>query len=245
MQGYYLIGGVCKKCINGCSLCADSETCQYCFSGYKLDSDNKCILDNQMDFNVNLYQKKKFQLIKLNYKDEVIPEEANNYNDVPECDANCEKCIDSSALCTECKSLYALEDNKCIMSCSDDNCLKCSKKFILEECEQCADGYYARGNRCYLRCSDENCKYCKMIDDEEVCTECMQGYELEKMSCKLIRNYIPLIYSIIGLLILIIFVVCFCWYRQKKLREIEAVINHRIRGGNFNNVDVYSRNKIK
>lgn len=60
-QGNYLLGGECKKYINGCSLCAYNETCQYCFSGCCLNNENKCIFDiKQLDFNINLYHKKKF-----------------------------------------------------------------------------------------------------------------------------------------------------------------------------------------
>ena len=31
-QGYYLLSGECKKCIDGCSFCSDNETCIYCLS---------------------------------------------------------------------------------------------------------------------------------------------------------------------------------------------------------------------
>ena len=58
-QGYYLLSGECKKCIDGCSFCSDNETCIYCLSGYELDEQNQCQLTRKFDFNVEYYQIKK------------------------------------------------------------------------------------------------------------------------------------------------------------------------------------------
>ena len=54
-QGYYLLGGICKKCIDGCSVCSNNNTCDYCMSGYELNSDNQCIFTNNFDFSINIY----------------------------------------------------------------------------------------------------------------------------------------------------------------------------------------------
>ena len=244
-QGYYLINGECKKCINGCSLCADSQTCQYCFSGYNLDSENKCVKDNQFDYNVNLYHKKKIQLIKINFPYELITEDEEQYTNVKECDSNCVTCDDSSGICKACKSLYVLEDNNCIMTCSDNKCLYCRMYYFSELCDICPEGYYSKGKNCYLKCSDENCKYCRLFDDQEVCTECNEGYELEGITCKLKRNYMAIIYTIITFLILAIFIICFCWYKQKKIQQRQEQVRLRIMQNNLNSVNVYSRHNME
>ena len=42
IQGRYLIEGLCRKCIDGCAYCSNSETCDYCLSGFELTKNNKC-----------------------------------------------------------------------------------------------------------------------------------------------------------------------------------------------------------
>ena len=128
------------------------------------------------------------------------------------------------------------------MDCSDNNCLYCTNKYFSEVCEVCSEGYYSKGKNCYLTCSDENCKSCRIFDDQEVCTECKEEYELEGISCTLKRNYMAIIYSIITFLILAIFIICFCWYKQKKLQQRQETIRLRIMQDNMNNVNVFSRN---
>ena len=243
-QGYFLKNGVCKKCINGCSICADDNSCQYCFSGYKLTDDFKCeqIIPIELDFNFNLYNKKKYQLIKEKNPSEYDETIAERFSSVQECDVNCKICDDFTGKCKECKTLYALVDNTCEMNCSDENCLSCSIPVFSEQCDQCKEGYYARGKNCNLKCSDENCRSCKMIDDQEVCIECEVDYDLKGVSCKLRTNYMAIIYSIISFLILAIFIICFCWYKQKKIQEQQEILRDRITQANLQNLAIYSRN---
>ena len=246
-QGYYLVGGICQKCIKGCSVCVNNETCQYCLSGYKLDSNSKCIANlEHPDFNINLYQKIKFKLISKNFPNEYNMEEAQKYANVKDCDTNCKKCDENSAICLECKADYELIDNKCENDCSDENCLHCSKGSIEEKCIKCKDGFVANGKNCYLKCSDENCRYCTKINDQEICTECLGDYQLNGFKCELKTNYLAIIYTVIVFLVIAIFIICFCWYKQKKIQETQEIIRSRIRNGiapgPFNNVEVYNRN---
>ena len=243
-QGYYLLGGVCKKCINGCSMCNNDETCQYCLSGYELTSDKKCVFNvNKIDFNVNLYQKKKYQLLRTNYPDDFDANVAVQYSAVEECDSHCTKCDESQVTCKECDTLYKLVGtNKCNMSCSDDNCIKCSIPYLTEQCDKCKEGYIANGKNCYLKCSDENCRYCSLVEDQEICTECFGQYKLDGVKCKLKTNYMAIIYSILIFLIFAVFIICFCWYKQKKIQERQEIMRMRIVQGNMNNVEIYNRN---
>ena len=58
-QGYYLLGGKCKKCIKGCSICYNDYSCEYCLSGFELTSDKQCNLSNNFDFDIVEYNKYK------------------------------------------------------------------------------------------------------------------------------------------------------------------------------------------
>ena len=241
-QGYYLEGGICKKCINGCSKCNDGLTCQYCLSGYTLDINKKCNFNsNNFDFNVNLYQNKKFQLIKKNFPSEYNEEEARKYENYKGCDSHCSKCEDSASKCLQCNTLYKLENNKCIINCSDEKCKKCSIRLFSEQCEECEEGYIAKGKNCLLKCSDENCRSCTKINDKEICTECKGQYELDGAECKSRNNYIVIIYTVIAFLVLAIFIICFCWYKQKKINERHEMMRNVISQRNLENVTVYNR----
>jgi hypothetical protein len=37
-RGYYLLSGLCNKCIEGCSICSNNYSCEYCLSGFELTS---------------------------------------------------------------------------------------------------------------------------------------------------------------------------------------------------------------
>ena len=242
-QGYYVEGGFCKRCINGCSKCNDDTSCQYCLSGYELDANGHCNYNsNKYDFNVNLYQKKKFQLILQNFPDEFNLQEAQTYSSISECDSHCSKCEDRTSKCLQCNTLYKLINNKCIMSCSDENCIKCSIPLISEHCDQCKAGYSPSGKNCLLKCSDENCRYCTKINNQEICTECIGKYKLDGNKCKSNSNYMVIIYAIIVFLVLAIFIICFCWYKQKKINERHEIIRNVIAQRNLENVTVYNRN---
>ena len=246
--GYYLKSGACQPCINGCFQCANSEKCQYCFSHYEMKNDGTCQLKsntNEVDFNVNLYMKKKYKLIEANYKNEYDESKALPYQSTKECDSNCFKCNDSTGTCLQCKSLYILDEdtNTCISDCSDENCLDCYLNIIsAEQCRTCKNGYYPSGKNCNLKCSDENCRYCNLLDGQEICLECFPDYKLEGISCKSRTNYMAIIYSVIVFLILAIFIIFFCWYKNKQIRERQEIIRNRLSRNNFDNMTIYNRN---
>ena len=247
-QGYYLKNGVCQSCINGCSHCASSTKCQYCFSQYELTNTEICQKKNNsniVDFNVNLYMKKKYELIKYLYNDEYDETKAQQYQNTPECDSHCSQCDQNISKCLKCNPLYVLDEdnNNCTMQCSDENCLSCSLTiFKAEQCNICKNGYYSSGKNCYLKCSDENCRYCKMLDGQEICIECFPNYKLEGISCKSKSNYMAIIYAIIVILILVIFIIFFCYYKQKQIQQRHEFIRNRMSQHNLNNMTVYNRN---
>lgn len=237
--GYYLIGGECKKCSYGCSLCYNNDTCEYCLSGFKLTSDKKCELNNinnEFDFPLNKYNSLKYQLLTQNYHEDisVIPE------DLEKCDSNCDKCYDSSTTCKECKQLYKLEDNKCIMHCSLDNCIKCSLSYGNERCDVCELNYKIKFGKCVYNCSDPNCLSCYLLDGKELCTECTPTYTLENLKCKSRTNIATIVFSIIVSLLIIVIIICFCYYKQKKIQERQDYLRNRINRENGVNVIPYS-----
>ena len=247
-QGYYLKNGICQSCNNGCSHCASSTKCQYCFSQYELTNSEICqqkSIPIAVDFNVNLYMKKKYELIKNLYNDEYDETKAQQYQNTPECDSHCSKCDQSTSTCLKCEPLYVLDEdtNSCTMQCSDENCLSCSLNiFRAEQCNSCKNGYYSSGKNCYLKCSDENCRYCKMLDAQEICLECFPNYKLEGISCKSKANYMAIIYAIIVILILVIFIIFFCYYKQKQIQQRQEIIRNRMSQHNLNHMTVYNRN---
>ena len=70
-QGYYLLGGECKKCSKGCSICSSKTNCQVCLSGYELTTNKTCNLTYNFDYNTDEYQTKKNELIKIYYPEEI------------------------------------------------------------------------------------------------------------------------------------------------------------------------------
>ena len=240
-QGYYLIGGICKKCTYGCSLCTNDDTCEYCLSGFKLTSDKKCELDttnNEFDFSLNKYNYWKYKLLKDLYKEEVteIP------NEVQTCDSNCNKCYDDSSKCLECNQLYRLENNKCLMHCSLANCEQCSLSFGRERCDVCEENYTPKYGKCVYNCSDPNCLSCYLLDGKELCTQCTADYTLENLQCKSRSRIVSIVFSIIVLLLIVIIIICFCYYRQKKINERHRYLRSRIHQENGINVIPYNDN---
>ena len=78
-QGYYILGGICKKCSEGCSICTSQYKCDYCMSGYELTPDMQCNLTYNFDYNTSLFLENKINLILANFQKEIIPiEEKGN-----------------------------------------------------------------------------------------------------------------------------------------------------------------------
>ena len=140
MQGYFMLGGICKKCIEGCSMCENQHSCEYCLSGYVLTEEKKCNFSNNFDYNETSYNKIKEELIIERNNEEIenqsstIPLIAltniittipfttsptsiiktNENQNIIKCDNNCIKCNTKTGICSNCKSSYVLSNNKCI-----------------------------------------------------------------------------------------------------------------------------------
>ena len=197
-QGYYLLGGTCIKCIEGCSICSNNSTCEYCMSGYAIDSEKKCNLTNDFDFNLDVYNNYKNRLIKTNFPEEIpivtipiksdsvklteelsenMPEtqiKEQNNKLIIDCDKNCIKCLQNTGECLECDKSYTLRNNKCIQC--PENCLSCSFKNGFEVCNRCKSGYDLEYGKCSRECIDDNCNDCP--NDSRICKECKSGRKL-------------------------------------------------------------------
>lgn len=246
--GYYLLGGECKRCINGCAYCTNPTTCEYCLFGYNLNSAGECVLDYNYDFNPTLYKKIRNDLIKSKFPKEKV-DELSDTSELPKCDINCDKCYDSTGKCVECKPLHNLENNVCVKYCTDKNCLTCSLFYGNEQCTSCKEGYEVKSGKCAYICSDSNCLSCNYENDTETCTKCMNDYEVNDKNpsqCKAKINYLTIIFIVVGSLIIIASIVAFCFY-QKKKREFRIEIE-RIRNLNNPRMDgmvVYNRHGLE
>ena len=207
-QGYYLLGGLCYKCITGCSICFNNYSCEYCFSGFELTSNKQCNLTYNFDFDIDVYNKYKEELLNktcsidkclsCTFRD--MKESCQkcskgygfNYYQCVKCQRNCENCqIHNHRLyCIECEGGYKIDDEgECSLICSDNNCLDCyldnsfdyfSSK---EYCRKCISGYKPNEEKC-LKCSNwEGCRDCVFKNGKEYCDECYSGYFLKDGNC--------------------------------------------------------------
>jgi hypothetical protein len=151
-RGYFNKNGLCIKCIKGCSICSNNNTCDYCLSGYKLDNAKKCIQTNDFDFNITLYNYQKQEMIGKNE-----PEKNDSIFD-----PNCIEIYDSTGECVRCWYSFNLIGNKCKKKCSDPNCLDCTFTNTSEICNECKDKYNLINGSCFfhLKCFDNNCEEC-------------------------------------------------------------------------------------
>ena len=193
-QGYYLISGICKKCGDGCSKCANDTHCIYCMSGYELTSGKSCNLTYNFDYNVEVYNERKYKLISI-YHPELLTQEDNggnliiskylNFSKVISCDKNCLKCKDNIGVCIECNKDYKLFENKCNLICSDKNCLSCELKDGNQICNECIPGYEIISGKCELKCTIDHCVDCTLIVNLLICSKCENGYVYNGEICKI------------------------------------------------------------
>ena len=199
-RGYYLLGGLCYKCIKGCSICSNNQTCQYCLSGFELNSEKKCVLTYNFDYDITLYNKYKQELIQKECSDskclyctfqgywETCGKCINGYgpNGIKcfQCPNNCIDCyVGSGMFCRECISGYKVDyKGECVLICSDENCLDCYLDNGKEICRKCKNNYKPNGKNCSL-CSSINCKDCYFSEGKEYCTECPEGYGINEGKC--------------------------------------------------------------
>ena len=172
-QGYYLLGGLCYKCINGCSICTNNHSCEYCLSGFELTSDKQCNLTYNFDFDIDLYNK---------YKDELNNQTCS--------DENCLYCSFKYGIeqCHECRSGYDSYGKICLKC--PNNCLNCFYYEYTGYCTKCISGYNLTNNgKCFLPCSDENCLECNLSGGKEYCTKCKAGYKINEEKCSLCSDW--------------------------------------------------------
>ena len=185
-QGYYLLGGICYKCIEGCSKCTNRETCDFCISGYELDSNKTCILTNNFDYNVDIYKNFKSQLIHFYYPEEIIDTTPTEKvtdeitSKLSQTDEITSKLSQTDEIDSE--TPYTIEV-PLILDC-DQNCAKCyDNTGICLECEQL---FSLENNRCIKHCSDEKCLDCYLKNEKEYCSQCQSGYTPSGDKCSLI-----------------------------------------------------------
>ena len=201
-QGYYLLGGLCHKCIEGCSICYNNTSCEYCLSGFELTSDKQCNLTYNFDFDIELY--KAYKEIFLNktcsdsnclnctFRDETedCQKCAIGYGaylaECRECSSNCLECFYLYDLqyCRKCENGYRINnEGGCSLICSNENCSECYLFGGKEYCKSCLnDGYMPYEEKC-IRCSDEKCLSCEMEFGKELCTKCELGYKPNGANC--------------------------------------------------------------
>ena len=210
-QGYYLLGGLCYKCIEGCSICYNDYSCEYCFGGFELTSDKHCILSYKFDFDVDEYNKNKEILLNQTCSDSnCLSCFSRNYGDTCQkcingygayrdkcrkCQSHCLDCyyINNVQYCDKCEEGYKINDiGKCSLNCSDKNCLFCHffsfyNPFVFpserEYCYECKKGYKINGNKCSLCSNWEGCEDCFFELGKEYCIECIAGYYLKEGNC--------------------------------------------------------------
>ena len=193
-QGYYLLGGICKKCSEGCSICSSQDNCQYCMSGYELTSNKTCNLTYNFDFNIDVYKQKKNHLIAIYYPEEIakIEPTENKLINISS-SISTQKEINESVNETEISISDSNNDlvnkdnninnNYNLLSC-DENCKKCYDNKM--KCIECYENYNLKEDKCFLICSDKNCLNCELKNGKEICNQCPNPYEIQGEKCKLI-----------------------------------------------------------
>ena len=160
----------------------------------------------------------------------------------------CEQCINGCSHCADntkcqyCFSQYKMTvERKCELKSDLPDSLDFDVNLYIEKKNQLIQ----KEKSTLLKCSDENCRYCHKLDGQEICTECLGNYKLEGISCKKQTNYMAIIYAIIIFVILALFIIFFCWYKQKKIQERHEIIRNRITQGNIDNMTIYNRQEIE
>ena len=204
-RGYYLLGGLCYKCIEGCSICYNNYSCEYCLSGFELTSDKKCNLTYNFDFDLDKYNKYKEEFLNKTCSDdkclictfrneeEKCKKCINGYDiymdhQCRKCSSNCLDCRflnESNDFCLECESGYKINDEgKCSLICSDENCLECYLKDDEKQyCRECKSGYALKNENCSSCWEMEGCDECYFENETEYCIECYTGYFLKDGTC--------------------------------------------------------------
>ena len=203
-NGYYLLGGLCYKCIEGCSICYNNYSCEYCLSGFELTSDKKCNLTYNFDFDIEEYNNYKEKFLNKIYTNNIyLPcyvcntkdyckyrKIKSNFNEeyCMQCPNNCLDCYyyGHRKFCTECENGFQINNEiRCSLICTDENCLECDLNYIGEEyCDRCKDGYKKNKEKCSTCSYLEGCSDCYFEDGKEYCSSCYNdGYMPYENKC--------------------------------------------------------------
>lgn len=161
--GYFSEFGYCTKCEKNCATCKGSpSSCTTCHPGSGLIS-HSCVAQcpdhcSTCDSPCSICETG-FVL-------------ANNICE--KCEDSCLTCSGSPDNCDICSYGYKMENNKCVVSCTD-NCFTCD-----EPCSICKNSYYLNNGHC-SRCSPL-CNTCSV--NANTCISCQKGYSLVQNSCK-------------------------------------------------------------
>ncbi|KAL4502619.1 hypothetical protein ABPG73_014376 [Tetrahymena malaccensis] len=176
-DGFYLDGGICRKCSSPCSKCIDNDQkCTQCIDNinYKFDApSNKCIKQCHSSC-----------------------KECSDPQDISKCiscndgfyldSGYCKKCISPCNTCknlNECQSCetgytFDATSSKCQPQC-DTSCLTCSKPNDQNSCLSCKDGSFLNNSSQCLPCKSP-CSKCNGSADK--CTSCITNYNLDNSS---------------------------------------------------------------
>lgn len=107
---------------------------------------------------------------------------------IPYCNGKCEKC-NCTGFCEQCKNGYILDNNECILVCSDGFYYDPET----DKCKSyCSDGSYWDGetNEC-IKCNP----FCTNCSSKTECLSCKAGYHLKDSNCMPPTSYRFDIYS--------------------------------------------------
>ncbi|EAR87439.2 transmembrane protein, putative (macronuclear) [Tetrahymena thermophila SB210] len=185
IQGYYLDNFVCKPCQSTCLTCSSQNTCQSCYGGATLDSQNQCVCPDKQYWNgTSCVACSNTQCQTCN---------ASNSNQCLTCPINQYlyngNCLDK---CPEQTYPNNLACNLCLPHCqkctNNSTCMICMPGKYLSidgtQClSQCLPGQQQNPDkRQCIQCTDPNCLSCQ--NDVSQCTQCGNNQNLQGYICK-------------------------------------------------------------
>ena len=225
----------CIKCFDNTGQCLE------CNDTYSL-KENKCILICSDDKCLDCSLKEGKEICNKCEKDYKPNIEKC---DLKCSDENCSKCskINNIESCTQCKQDFIIKNGKCVQSCKDKYCETCSEDG--KNCTECQLDKKLINGKCasQSRICSQFFQYCNYCFESDICAECQQGYELDSFgkNCKKNSNYISIIFTVLGISIILIGIISYCVY-QKRKRDLRGEIRRmRIENQRNNNISIYRR----
>ena len=257
--GYMAKDGKCQKCsLENCLDCyfyEGKEKCYKCKDGYGIEEGKcqKCFLEKCLDCYKNEGKERCYKC-----KDGYGIEDGKCFN-CKILDKNCISCdygfyTIGTLKCYKCdveidNSLYNKE--KCLIYCSDKNCLKCSLNGEDEICDQCKEGYYLKkdeknNGQCVAVVYYSNCyiNHCKKCLKSGKCVECYDNYYVNafgkcdkgKDSNNSNHNSNPSVLATLISIIFFVLLVIIAYIREKEIC-INLPNQRRVNRDNLNNIN--------